>query len=425
MASDGVRASRTRLPRTLRAFQSSNYRIYWLAGLLSHTSRWMQMTLLAWMVLRLTDSPLLVALVGFFAMVPMLFLGLLGGILADTVDRRRLIIYTNGAGFAAALAMLALLWSGAAEYWHAYAVILVNGSGHALEMPARRSVTLDLVGRTGITNALALDSVAMSASGVVASALAGGLIALADVAGGYVAVNLFYIVSVTLLWRLKVYQTKRSDRGETSMVRSLVQGLRYVMGHPILRAAVLITLIVNLLMFPYMTLVPVVARDVLFIGPALMGTLQSASGIGSLVGAVLVASAVNIRYHGRLFMGGAMLACVALLLFSLSRSYFSAVSTLLLVGLGTSMFVVMQPTLMVLFSKDEMRGTALGVVSLAIGSMPLGALLVGGVASARDPSFAIGLNAVIGIVGVAMIGLLIPSLRQPTEAHEGQQAAPR
>ena len=414
MASDGVRPSRKRLPPTLRAFENSSYRIYWPAGLLSNSSRWMQMTLLAWLVLVRTDSPWRVALVGFFAMAPMLFLGLIGGILADTMDRRKLLLGTHAASLAAALAMLALLWSGAAEYWHAYVVILVTGAAQALEMPARRSMTIDMVGRSGVTNALALDSAAMSASGVVGPALAGGLIALADVAGGYVGVSLFYLVSLALLWRLNVSQTRRSQIGISNIAGTLMQGLRYVKGHPTLRAAVLITLVMNLLMFPYMSLVPVIARDVLHVGPGLMGTLQSGAGIGSLLGAVLVASAVTIRYHGRLFIGGAMVALLALLLFSLSTTYLLAVSMLLLVGLGTSMFVVMQPTLVVLLSKDDMRGTVLGVVSLAIGSMPLGALLIGGVATAMDPSFAIGLNAVVGIVGLALIGLLMPSIRQPT-----------
>lgn len=413
-------ASRLRLPPTLRAFESGNYRIYWFASLLSQTSRWMQMTLLAYLVLELTDSASLVALVGFFAMAPMLFLGLIGGVLADTLNRQRLLLYTHAIGFTSVLVMTVLLWQEATVYWHAYVVILVSGAGQALDMPSRRSLIHDLLGRSGVTNGLALDTVAMSTSGVIGPALAGGLIVLADVAGGYVAVSLFYLVALTLVSRLRVDQTTGNAAGPGEMVSNLVKGLRYVRGHPTLRALISITVIMNLLMFPYMPMVPVIARDVLLVGPGLMGILQSAAGMGMVAGAMVIATVVNIRYHGRVFMIGSMLALVALLLFSLSGSYILSASLLLLTGLGTSMFSTMQAAIVILHARAEVRGTALGVVSLAIGTMPIGSLIIAGVASAYGPTFAIGLNAGLGIVGLAIVALLMPALRQRTITEDAQ-----
>lgn len=413
-------ASRRGLPPTLRAFGNGDYRIYWLASLLSQMSRWMQMTLLAFLVLELTDSASLVALVGFFAMAPMLFLGLIGGVLADTINRQRLLLSTHAAGFAAVLVMAALLWQDAAVYWHAYLVILVSGAAQSLEMPSRRSLIHDLLGRSGVTNGLALDTVAMSVSGVIGPALAGGLIVLADVAAGYVAVTLFYLVALTLISRLRVEQTRGKASSLGGMVSNIVQGLRYVKGHPSLRALISITVIMNLLMFPYMPMVPVVARDVLGVGPGLMGILQSSAGVGTVIGAVVIATAVNIRHHGRVFMSGSIIALASLLLFSLSRSYLLSAPMLLLTGLGTSMFGTMQAAIVILLAKAEVRGTALGVVSLAIGTMPLGSLIIAGVTSAYGPTFAIGLNAAVGIVGLAAVALLMPALRQRTMPEDAR-----
>ena len=159
----------------------------------------MQFTLLAWLVLDLTDSPWLVALVGFFGFAPMFLLGLVGGMLADFADRRRLMLATQAAALLAALLILALLLSGSIEFWHAYPTMAVVGVAWALDMPSRRSLMHDLVGRSGVTNAIALDVLGMSVGISGGPALAGLLIDLVDVAWGYVVVALILVVSLALV----------------------------------------------------------------------------------------------------------------------------------------------------------------------------------------------------------------------------------
>ena len=167
---------RSKLPRTFAAFQSPSYRIMWPANFCSLLSRWMQMTLLGWMVLTLTDSAFLVSLVGFFSLAPMLFVGLLSGVLADRFDRLKLLRVTQVVGFVAGIGMAAILVMGREEFWHAYVTITLVGSAWALELPTRRSMIHDLVGSGGVTNAVALDSIGMNASAMVGPALAGVLI---------------------------------------------------------------------------------------------------------------------------------------------------------------------------------------------------------------------------------------------------------
>ena len=141
-----------------------------------------------------------------------------------------------------------------------------------------------------------------------------------------------------------------------------------------------------------------------------MGALQAVEGFGSMVGASLIASSVNLRYHGRIFVGGSLLALLAMVMFSLSRWYIVSLPIFLVLGFGIAGFATMQTTIVLVFAKDEMRGRALGVVSLAIGSGPFGALMIGAIADSVSPVFAIRIIALMGIVALALIVLILPAI---------------
>ena len=409
---------------TFDAFHNPGYRLLWSGYLFSNVSRWMQMTMLAWLVLELTDSPLRVALVGFFGMSPMLFLGMIGGVLADRVDRRWLILASQSVSLIASVMMAVVLLLGAEQYWYAYLVMLVSGIGWALDMPSRRALLPDLMGRSGVTNAVALDSVAMHCSLLLGPVLAGTLISVVDVSGGYLAIASFQLVSVLLIRAVRLPGPPKRYGQSANIVGNLIEGFRYVRGNKVILATVWVTVFMNLLMFPYMQMVPVIAKDTLHVGPGLMGVLMGASGLGALVGAVLIASLRTITYHGRLYLGGSLVALATLLAFSLSTWYLASLPIMVILGLGTAGFGTMQATITMLVSSEEMRGRALGVMSLAIGAGPLGAVLTGAVASAYGAPFAIGLNAAIGLVLLASIAVLMPSLFAATVPDEGDQAGP-
>ena len=438
---------------TLHAFQHQSYRRLWLSSLTSNMSQVMQMTLLVWFVLERTDSPFLVALVGTFSFAPTLLLGVFGGLLADRVDRRLLLITTQSVNLTAALTFTLLLNTDLVELWHAYVIMLVGGTGWALDSPSRRSIIHDLLGDSFVTNGMALDSVGMHFSRMVGPALAGGLIAWTSVAGGYVVVTALYVAAVALVLSLKLTPQsatlRRTDGGRAAamasgqavgavqrrrflgsvrdILRNLGEGFRYVRGHETIRATILITLLMNLLFYPYMQMAPVIARDVLGVGPGLMGILMSAPGIAALFGAVAIASAGGLRHQGRVYIVGTMVAMTGLLLFSFSTRYAVAFPLMLILGLGAAGFGTMQATIVMLVARKEMRGRALGVISLAIGSMPLGMLMTGAVASAASPSFAVGLNAAVGLGLVVLVGSLMPSLRRriaPREAAESPVTEP-
>lgn len=397
-----------------RAFRYRHYPSFWLANFFSYTSRWMQVPLLAWMILELTDSPWLVALVGFFSMLPTLLLGLLGGILVDRVDRRRLMTFTQGIAVLASCALAFLMLSGIAQVWHAYGAALVTGACWALSFPARRAAIFDLVGPAVVTNAMALDAIGMNGSRMLGPGLAGLLIGVTGVAGASVAVAVCY--GLGYLFLLPFPSGAISNRATTRqpVLRNLLEGMAYVRQNPVILATVLVTLIINLLMFPYVPLVTVVARDVLHVGPTLIGTLQAAEGLGSSIGAAFIALAVGLRYHGRVYVGGSLLSLLALFAFSISEWYIISFPILFFLGLGMAGFATMQSTLILILAKDDMRGRALGVISLAIGAGPVGSLLIGAVADSVSPVFAMRAFALAGIVVLSVAVLLLPRIMDAT-----------
>ena len=177
---------------------------------------------------------------------------------------------------------------------------------------------LDLIGRAKVTNAMALDSMGMHASRMAGPALAGGFIAAVGVTGGYYVVIALYLLSIVFLAPLKL-PVRTSVTGSVSFARNLADGFAYVRTDRIILATVIITVLMNLLLFPYMQMVPVIARDTIGVGPGLIGILMGADGLGAIIGSASIASARQIRYHGRVYLAGSLIALTMVLAFAASR----------------------------------------------------------------------------------------------------------
>ena len=380
------------------------------------------MTVIVLLVLELTaGSPFLVALVGFFGMIPLLVFGAFGGLLADRINRRNLLVFTQSLNLVAGLAMMLLVVTDTFQFWHGYIVVLTSGMGWSFDMPARRSIVLDLTGRGSVTNAMALDSVGMHASRMVGPALAGVLIATVGAAGSFAVIVTLYIVSISILLRLKMPRQEPS-MATRNIVKNLSEGFAYVCSNPVIRATILVTVLMNLLLFPYMQMVPVIARETLGVGPERIGLLMGADGMGAIVGAFAIASFGQLRYHGRIYLGGSLIGLVLVIAFASSQWFAVSFPVLILLGLGTAGFGTMQATIIVISASDDMRGRALGVVSLAIGAGPIGALLIGVVAEATSPAAGITIFAILGLLSVGAIALLMSELRGPmAEQRDARQ----
>ena len=181
----------------------------------------------------------------------------------------------------------------------------------------------------------------------------------------------------------------------------------------IILATVVITVLMNLLLFPYMQMVPVIAVEILQVGPGLMGIMMGADGLGAIIGSISIASAGRLRHHGRVYLGGSLVGLVMVLMFAGSNVFALSMLILFLLGLGTAGFGTMQSTIVVIAASEDMRGRALGVISLAIGAGPIGALLIGAVAETTSPPMAIAMFAILGLITVGAVGILMPEIRAP------------
>ena len=415
------------MPPTFDAFRHPGFRLLWPANFFSFICRWMQMTLSILLVLELTDSAFRVALVGFFSMIPLLLFGAFGGVLADRADRRKVLLASQIANMCAAAAMCALLFFDVAQFWHAYVVVFVGGLGWAFDMPSRRSIVMDIIGRAGVTNGMALDSVGMHGSRMAGPALAGVLIAAVEPVGGYFVVLALYVVSIIFLLLLKSPPRSAPVVRTAGVFRNLWEGIIYVKSNRVILATVVITVFMNLLLFPYMQMAPVIAKRTLGLDDQLIGLLMGADGAGAIIGAIAIASAGRLRYHGRVYVIGSAVGLCMALAFSASQWFAVSLPLLILLGFGTAGFGTMQATIVVIASSEEMRGRALGVISLAIGAGPLGALTIGFVAEATSPATAIMTFAACGLLSLAAVSALMPAIfgrmGQPPEG--GPAASPR
>jgi MFS family permease len=368
-----------------RALSHRNYRVFWVGAFLSNTGTWMQAVAQGWLVLQLTDSSLWLGIDAFMATAPGFFLTLLGGVFADLVDRRRLLLYTQVVAGVAAFVLAFLIWSNAVTVWMILAFSLVTGCCMALAGPSYQALTFDLVGREDLANAIALNSSQFQLSRVVGPLLAGLGFKFFGLAGCFFF-NGFSFVAVVIALRMVRFDNvtkatpSHSVKDRRALWRDLVDGLQYVRTRPRVFSLLTLSAFTSFFGAPYITLIPIFARDIFKLGPGGLAWMMGLAGGGAFLGAMFLAVLGDFRRKGWLVLGGAIAFGVFLIGFALSTKL--TWSLILLVGVGFSIVtsVAMTNTLLQKLVTDEMRGRVMSMFILSfIGTMPFGNLLAGAV----------------------------------------------
>ena len=383
--------------QTLRAFATPGFWRIWTGSMYWYSARWMEVFVLQWQILVLTNSAFLVVLVGFFRMLPMLAFGLVSGLIADRVDRRTLLLWAQlvNASAAAGIAVLALTEH--LELWHLAVLVTMLGVGWTLDLPTRRSFMYDLMGPRGVVNALALDNIGMDGAKMMGP-IAGGLLwPMIGTGGCFVLLSVGYLLTFWLYLGLPACPPPGAASSGPAL-RRLAEGLAYVARSPVILGVLAITVVANFLGFPYTNLVPVVAKQVLGLGSQLTGLLFAADGIGATVAAIYLASRGDLRREGRVFAVGSICLIACVLLLSFSQWFPLSFALLLVVGAGNACFSTLQSSLILISASDAMRGRAMGTLILAIGFGPLGAFQIGVLASALGAPLAITVTAGLGLL---------------------------
>jgi len=394
----------------LETFRSPGYRCLWLASVLWNQARWMDQVVLGWVVLDMTNSAWHVAVIGAIRWLPLLLFGLVGGAVADRVDRRSLLIGAQAMGLLVSLGTAAALALGIFDFTLAALVTFLLGVQWALDWPTRRALIPDLVGPQRTVNAIALEAVSMNLTRIFGPLLAGALIAYVSPAAAFLFMSVLYVLEIGLL-KIMPLAVRGRQVASGSMLRYLGDGLRSLRQNEPIVGVLLISAFMNVLVFPYQQLLPVFARDVLHVDAVGLGVLGAAGGIGSLAGALAIASARHVPRSGMLFWVGSLVMSASVVGFALSSYFPLALGLVALGGLGQSAFASLQSTIVLSGASDQLRGRAMGALTLAIGSAPFGTLEIGAVALLVGAPLAVALNAGLCAALVVAATARLPGFR--------------
>ena len=406
-------------PGPFSVLLNRDFRLLWVAGLFRFNSRWMELLVLGVIVWELTKSPLAVGSIGFFRMAATPILGLPAGIMADRLNRKLIIVLSEGINAVFSIILFILVASGSIQFWQIAALTLAMGTAWMCSFPSRSSLVQDLVGSNRLTNAMSLDMSAMTFSKMLGPFLAGLLLALGHAWATFTLAAL-YTIGFFLL--IPVRAPQRTVEIQREPIKQLLsEGVRFVVKSSVLLPAILITITANMFIFPFMVMIPVFGLDVLQVDEILTSILAAADGLGALVGALFLASRRSIRGPGMIYAFGTAFAAVAVLGFAQSTSYALSLGLLLISGLAFAAFIVMQPVLMLLGAPPEMRGRSMGVNMVAVGAGPIGFLLTGAMSQAWGTPTAVTINCIAGLVCMLGIIAFFPAIRRRTTFPEQEE----
>jgi MFS family permease len=407
-----------RWPVPLRSLENPSLRLFFAGQAISLAGTWMQSVAQGWLVWRLTHSSLLLGLVGFLGQLPVSLLGVWAGSLADRYPRRRLVLATQANAIVQATLLATVTLLGVVQPWHVVVLATMLGLTYAFEIPARQALLADVAGEH-MPNAIALNASIVNAGRAIGPALAGWAVATVGEGWCFALNALSFLGTFYALWVMKVPpQATTPPGGHRAHLR---EGLRYAWATPHVRALLLMLGCSSLLAMPYVTLLPVVASEVLHGGATLFGWLQALAGVGAFAGA----TALLLRRGGlgglarRIGLGATLLAAGVMVL-GLSRSTPLSLAALLVTGLGFVTQMAGTMTLLQGLAPRELRGRVMGIFStLFVGVAPFGALLAGLMAHQ------VGVTATLtAMASVVLVASLAFHWRLPTLRHAIAAARP-
>jgi MFS family permease len=393
------------------ALRSRNFRLFWLAQIISTAGTSLQVVAEGWLIYQLTQSTFWLGMVGFIALLPVVPISLLGGILIDRLPRRKLIMATQ-AGLMAQAAVFGLLaLSGQIRLWHIILLYFVFGSLLAVDHPARRAFVVDLVERNALANAVALNATLFNVSSLIGFVASGLLIAAIGAGSAMLLNSVTYLFPITALALMRVPDIGQDTR-RASLGVAVSEGIVTLWKQPAMLGVISLMAVVGGLAWPVYGMMPAFAQDVLHTGAVGLGVLLGAGALGSVLGTALVAR-LGVAGRGRALTAVSLLLPVLVAGFALSRAM--ALACLFLVTLGLALLVLqsLTITLVQVHIPDRVRGRVMSLYSqLHAGSDTGGNMLVGWLAVSLGLPLALCLASLAALLYALGVRLIMPSLRR-------------
>jgi predicted MFS family arabinose efflux permease len=400
-----VSAKASILSRVFKAFSYRDFRLMWFGACISSIGTWMQIVAQSWLIYRLSHSAFLLALDQFLAGIPIFLFSLIGGVVADRVERRRILLASQYVQLASAGLLAILVATGTVHIWHILALSFVSGLAQAFGGPAYQALIPTLVDREDMPNAIALNSIQFNMAVTIGPALAGQALARVGETWCFGLNAASFIAPIVAL--LLISNRFLPKPAKESVITSLKLGISFVRKQESMTALIVLAFCMTALSMPLRTYIPVFVNDIFHAGPRIYGDLLSLMGVGSICGSLAIASLGNASGKGRralimmLFLGAAMSG------FAVSKSLSASFALLVLFGFALMAVFASVSSLVQLITTDEMRGRVMSVYNCAFrGGMPLGNLVSGWLVPVFTAPLVLTANGIL-LIGVALYFLFV------------------
>lgn len=360
------------------ALKVRDFRIYWFGMLVSLVGTWIQTVTQSWLVFKLTNSTFLLGLAGFLGLIPVFLFSLLGGVVADRFNKRKILIWTQSIFMLLAFILAIMTQFDLITPVQIMAIAFLNGTVMAFDAPARQAVIVELSGKQHLLNAIALNSAAFNSGRIIGPALAGLLVASIGISGCFYINGLSFTAVIAALLAIRNNHRAGETGRDNGLFGDIAEGIDYIKNHRDISVLIAMVGVISLFGLSYMILMPIFASDVLRMGVKGFGLLMSSAGIGALIAALLLARSRDLRYKGRYMIFSSMVLSLGLILFSLSRIYLLSVFMLAIIGWSSVTAVSLINNSLQMQSDDKFRGRVMGIFMITFaGMVPFGNLISG------------------------------------------------
>lgn len=403
----------------LRSFHYRNYRLFFGGQGISLIGTWIQNIAMSWLVYSLTNSALLLGIVGFAGQIPTFILTPFAGVLVDRWHRHRILVVTQTLAMLQAFILALLVLTGNVTVWHIIPLSVFLGLVNAFDIPARQSFVVEIIeNREDLGNAIALNSSMFNGARLLGPSIAGILIAAVGEGLCFLLNGVSYLAVIAALLAMRVIP-KKIEIKKSHILHGLKEGFFYAFGFAPIRYILLLLSLISLVGMPYAVLMPIFAKEILHGGPHTLGFLVGCSGIGALVGAVFLASRKSASGLAKNIPLAAGLFGVGLIIFSQSRVLWLSLLLMLITGFGMMVQMASSNTLIQTVVDDDKRGRVMSFYTMAfMGMAPFGSLLAGGLASKIGAPNTLLIGGIATILGAIVFAVKLPFLEEALNTRE-------
>jgi MFS family permease len=397
-----------------RSLKHKNFRLFVEGQSLSLIGTWLQMVALTWLVYKLTDSALMLGIVGFAGQIPMFIVAPFAGVFADKWNRHKMLLLTQSLALVQALLLTILVFLDVIQIWHIIILSIILGIINAFDMPIRQAFVFDMIEdhKEDVGNAIALNSSMVNAARLIGPSIAGILIATVGEGWCFLVNSISFIAVVVSLLRMDI-KAKPKFAKEFKVFEQLKEGFNYSFNFAPIKNLILLLALVSLVSTSLTLLAPVFAKSYLKGGADTYGFLIAAYGSGALLGAIYLLNKKNVLGLGRLITIAVTFFGISTILFSISRMFFLSTVLMFFAGSGMMLHIASTNTLLQTISEENKRGRVMSFYTMAFrGMSPFGSLIAGSLGTYLGAPSTLILTGIISLMGAIIFYLKLPALRK-------------